>query len=51
MFITRSYSKAHGMAGLRLGYAIGQPDTVQADIASLGLGSLNTLTAAAGMRR
>jgi histidinol-phosphate aminotransferase len=49
VFITRSYSKAHGMAGLRLGYAIGQPDTVQAISRAWGLGSLNTLTAAAGI--
>ena len=30
VFITRSFSKAHGMAGRRLGDAIGQPDTMQA---------------------
>lgn len=48
VFITRSYSKAHGMAGLRLGYAIGQPDTMQAISRAWGLGSLNALTAAAG---
>ena len=49
VFITRSYSKAHGMAGLRLGYAIGQPDTLQAISRAWGLGSINTLTAAAGI--
>jgi histidinol-phosphate aminotransferase len=49
VFITRSYSKAHGMAGLRLGYAIGQPDTVQAISRAWGLGSINTLTASAGI--
>ena len=49
VFITRSYSKAHGMAGLRLGYAIGQPDTVQAMSRAWGLGSINTLTASAGI--
>ncbi len=49
VFITRSFSKAHGMAGLRLGYAIGQPDTVQAISRAWGLGSINTLTAAAGV--
>ena len=37
------------MAGLRLGYAIGQPDTVQAISRAWGLGSINTLTAAAGI--
>ena len=49
VFITRSFSKAHGMAGLRLGYAIGQQDTVQAIPRAWQLGSLNTLTAAAGI--
>ena len=37
------------MAGLRLGYAIGQPDTVQAMSRAWGLGSINTLTASAGI--
>jgi histidinol-phosphate aminotransferase len=49
VFITRSFSKAHGMAGLRLGYAIGQPETLQAISRAWGLGSINTLTAAAGV--
>ena len=50
VFITRSFSKAHGMAGLRLGYAVGQADTVGRHSEVRGsLGSLNTLTAAAGI--
>jgi len=49
VFVTRSYSKAHGMAGLRLGYAIGQPETLQAISRTWSLGSINTLTAAAGV--
>ena len=49
VFITRSFSKAHGMAGLRLGYAIGQAETVQAVSRAWQLGSINTLTAAAGI--
>jgi histidinol-phosphate aminotransferase len=49
VFITRSFSKAHGMAGLRLGYSIGQPETVQAISRAWNLGSVNTLTAAAGI--
>jgi histidinol-phosphate aminotransferase len=49
VFVTRSFSKAHGMAGLRLGYAVGQPDTVQAIARAWQLGSINTLTAAAGI--
>jgi histidinol-phosphate aminotransferase len=49
VFITRSFSKAHGMAGLRLGYAVGQDATVQAISKVWQLGSINTLTAAAGL--
>ena len=49
VFITRSFSKAHGMAGMRLGYGIGQADTVQAMTKVWQLGSMNTLTAAAGI--
>jgi histidinol-phosphate aminotransferase len=49
VFIARTYSKAHGMAGLRLGYAIGQPATVRAMQQAWHLGSMNTLTAAAGI--
>jgi histidinol-phosphate aminotransferase len=49
VFITRSFSKAHGMAGLRLGYAVGQEATVQAIPKVWQLGSINTLTAAAGI--
>ncbi len=49
VFITRSLSKAHGMAGLRVGYAIGQPDTVRELGRAWNLGSMNTLSAAAGI--
>lgn len=49
VFITRSFSKAHGMAGMRLGYGIGQPDTIQAIPKVWQLGSMNTVTAAAGI--
>ncbi|MEZ5420732.1 MAG: aminotransferase class I/II-fold pyridoxal phosphate-dependent enzyme [Vicinamibacterales bacterium] len=47
--VTRTYSKAHGMAGLRLGYAVGQADTLRAVSQAWGLGSLNTLSATAGI--
>lgn len=30
VFVTRTFSKAHGMAGLRVGYAVGQARTVEA---------------------
>jgi histidinol-phosphate aminotransferase len=49
VFITRSLSKAHGMAGLRLGYAVGQEATVQAIPKVWQLGSINSLTAAAAI--
>jgi histidinol-phosphate aminotransferase len=49
VFVARTYSKAHGMAGLRLGYGIGQPETMRAIAQSWGLGSINTLTATAGI--
>jgi histidinol-phosphate aminotransferase len=49
VFVARTYSKAHGMAGLRLGYGIGQQATVRAIAQAWSLGSMNTLTAAAGI--
>ena len=49
VFITRTFSKAHGMAGLRLGYAVGQPETVRGIGQAWGLGSVDTLSALAGI--
>lgn len=49
VFITRTLSKAHGMAGLRVGYGVGQPATMQALAEAWNLGSMNTLSAAAGI--
>lgn len=49
VFVTRTFSKAYGMAGLRLGYAIGRPETMQKIEAAWGLGSVNVLTAAAAI--
>lgn len=49
VLVARTYSKAHGMAGLRLGYGIGQMATVRAVSQAWNLGSMNTLTAAAGI--
>lgn len=49
VIMARTFSKAHGMAGLRLGYAIGQEATVQAIPKVWQLGSLNTVTTAAGI--
>ena len=49
VFITRSLSKAHGMAGLRIGYAIGQAETVRRIPQAWHLGSMNTLSAVAAI--
>jgi histidinol-phosphate aminotransferase len=49
VFVMRTFSKAYGMAGLRLGYAIGQPKTLEALSDAWGMGSVNVLTAAAGI--
>jgi histidinol-phosphate aminotransferase len=49
VFITRTFSKAYGMAGLRLGYAFGQAATLKKLSDAWGLGSVNTLTAAAAI--
>jgi histidinol-phosphate aminotransferase len=49
VFVARTFSKAHGMAGLRLGYAVGQSATVRTVQQAWNLGSMNTLTAAAGI--
>ena len=49
VFITRTFSKAHGMAGLRVGYAIGQEETLDAISDAWNLGSMNTLSAAAAI--
>ena len=49
VFITRTFSKAYGMAGLRLGYAIGQPATLKKLSDAWGLGSVNVITAAAAV--
>lgn len=47
VFVTRSFSKAHGMAGLRIGYAVGREETVRAIHGAWNLGDVNTLAAAA----
>jgi histidinol-phosphate aminotransferase len=49
VFISRTFSKAYGMAGMRMGYAIGQPETVRKVGNAWGLGSINELQAVAGI--
>ena len=46
VLVTRTFSKVHGMAGLRVGYAIGHADTLKA-IGPHKTGDLNVLSAAA----
>jgi histidinol-phosphate aminotransferase len=53
VFITRTLSKAYGMAGLRVGYAIGQPRTIEALrrwIMTFSTNSLAQAAAVAGLR-
>jgi histidinol-phosphate aminotransferase len=49
VFITRSFSKAHGMAGLRVGYALGHASTIDAMDAAWGMGEVNMLGAIAAL--
>ena len=44
MFVTRTFSKAYGMAGLRAGYAIGHAPTIKAVTAYKTPYTLGTLT-------
>lgn len=46
VIVTRTFSKVHGMAGLRIGYAVGHPDTLKS-MAARKTGDLNVLSAAA----
>jgi histidinol-phosphate aminotransferase len=53
VFITRTLSKAYGMAGLRVGYAVGQPRTIEALrrwIMTFSTNSLAQAAAVAGLR-
>jgi len=49
VFITRSFSKAHGIAGLRVGYALGHADTLDAIDRAWGTGDVNMLGAIAAL--
>jgi histidinol-phosphate aminotransferase len=49
VFITRSFSKAHGLAGLRIGYALGQAQTLGAIRDAWGMGDVNMLGAIAAL--
>ncbi len=49
VFITRTFSKAHGMAGLRIGYAVAQEGTIDALRGAWSYGDMNMITAAAAI--
>jgi histidinol-phosphate aminotransferase len=49
VFVARTFSKAHGMAGLRAGYAVGDARVIKALTAYKMPNSLGTLTLAAAM--
>ncbi len=49
VFITRSFSKAHGLAGMRIGFALGHADTLAKINASWGMGDVNMLGALAAL--
>jgi histidinol-phosphate aminotransferase len=47
--VSRTFSKVYGMAGLRVGYAVGQPDTLRAMNRFLDDGRLSCLSARAAL--
>ena len=49
VFITRSFSKAHGLAGMRIGYALGQEQTLNKIDQAWGMGDVNMLAAVAAL--
>ncbi len=49
VFITRSFSKAHGIAGLRVGFAMAQPQTLAKIRGAWGIGDVNMLGAIAAL--
>jgi len=49
VFITRSFSKAHGLAGLRIGYALAQEQTLAKIRSAWGMGDVNMLGAIAAL--
>lgn len=49
VWVSRTFSKAYGLAGMRLGYGIGQPETMQKVGRAWGLGSISELQSVAGI--
>jgi histidinol-phosphate aminotransferase len=49
ILVSRTFSKIYGMAGLRVGYAVAQPDTLDAMRRVLSQGSLSNVSTAAAL--
>lgn len=49
VFVTRSFSKAHGIAGLRVGFAVAQEQTLAKIRGAWGMGDVNMLGAVAAL--
>ena len=49
VFIARSFSKAHGLAGMRIGYAMGQEATLRRIERAWGMGDVSMLAAVAAV--
>jgi histidinol-phosphate aminotransferase len=49
VIVARTFSKAHGMAGMRLGYALGRPETTSALESFEGSNALNIMGIVAGI--
>lgn len=49
VFITRSFSKAHALAGMRIGYALGDADTLREINSAWGMGDVSMLAAVAAL--
>jgi histidinol-phosphate aminotransferase len=49
VIVSRTFSKIHGMAGLRVGYAIGNPDALGAMRAYMSQGSISGLSASTAL--
>lgn len=49
VFITRSFSKAHALAGMRIGYALAHEDTLQEIRGAWGMGDVSMLGAVAAL--
>lgn len=49
VIVARTFSKAHGMAGLRIGYGLAHPDTLREVNQAWGMGDVNMLGAIAAL--